>query len=165
MGCKVFEAGKAAMGFSRRMLLGLLEEIPQDRWLHQPCAGGNHAQWIAGHIASEDDDVLTKLKPRPSKLPDGWVAQFGMGSTPSPDARKYPSKGKVMEVLASQREELLSWFASMDEVQLSAPVPDDWKSFAPTYGALMPGLAWHEGLHTGQLTVVRKSLGIKPRFA
>ena len=35
-------------------------------------------------------------------------------------------------------------------------------TFAANLGMLMTSIAWHEGLHAGQLTVVRKSLGLAP---
>ena len=52
----------------------------------------------------------------------------------------------------------------MPTEQLISPVPEEWNSFGANYGILMGTLAWHEGLHAGQLTVIRKSLGIVPKF-
>ncbi len=41
---------------------------------------------------------------------------------------------------------------------------DDLQSFAPSHAALIPTIAWHEGMHIGQLTVIRKSLSLDPVF-
>ena len=69
-----------------------------------------------------------------------------------------------MTQFEARRHELLAWFREMPTGQLISPVPEDWKSFGATPGILMSTLAWHEGLHAGQLTVIRKSLGFVPKF-
>ena len=52
----------------------------------------------------------------------------------------------------------------MSDAQLRSPLPEGFTGFATSFAALMSSLAWHEGLHTGQLTVVRKSLGLEPLY-
>jgi uncharacterized damage-inducible protein DinB len=160
----VLENGTATLNFARQFTLELLSDFPQDKLTHQPCAAGNHAMWIAGHIAYADDMFMSKLGNKPARLGDHWVTLFGMGSTPQPDAGLYPSLGEVTNALADTREGLLAWFGSMSAEELGNPLPEDFKPFAPNYGMLMVSMAWHEGLHTGQLTVVRKSLGLAPKF-
>ena len=58
------------------------------------------------------------------------------------------------------RESLLAAFQSMDEQQLQGPLPDDLKGFAPNVGGAMLSLAWHEGFHAGQVSAVRRDLGL-----
>ena len=61
----------------------------------------------------------------------------------------------------------LLWIPYLDDHRAAAiaqPLPDDIKGFAANHATLMTTLAWHEGLHAGQLTIVRKSLGIAPKF-
>ena len=48
----------------------------------------------------------------------------------------------------------------MDEQQLLTPLPDEMSSFAPNFAAVMSSIAWHEGFHAGQLSAVRRSLGL-----
>jgi hypothetical protein len=47
---------------------------------------------------------------------------------------------------------------------LTSPLPKELETFARSYGGMMCSIAWHEGVHAGQLTVVRKSLGLAPKF-
>jgi len=157
-------AGLATLAFARRNTLRLFEDIPADQLLHQPVPGGNHALWIVGHLAYVDDMFMTGLMPRASKLPENWANLFGQGSVPSGDASTYPAIAEIRERGEALRGELVGWFESMSEEKLLAPLPEEWKPFAPTYGAMMSSLAWHEGLHAGQLSVVRRSLGIGPKF-
>jgi len=160
----VKDTGLAVLAFARHKTLALLEDIPQNELLHQPVPGGNHALWILGHLAGTDDQILTGLVPRASNLPESWPMQFGQGSTPIARASAYPGLTAIKDRLAAMRAELERWFASLSDDTLRSPLPDDWKPFAPTYGALMSSIAWHEGLHAGQLTVIRRSLGIAPKF-
>ena len=161
---KLRETGVAALMFARRVTMGLLEDISDDRFFHQPFHGANHAAWIVGHICRNDDNFLTGLEGRPSQLPASWEALFAAGSSPAVDTDHHPNRDQILTQFEARRHELLAWFREMPTERLISPVPEDWKTFGATYGILMSTLAWHEGLHAGQLTVIRKSLGIAPKF-
>jgi len=156
--------GIEALKFARRITLGLLEGIEDQQFLHRPLPGGNHAMWIVGHIACEDDEFLSELAGRKQQLSKPWHDNFGMGSTPSDDASAYPSIAEIKTQLASLREQFLGWLQTMPEARLGQPLPESWATFAPNYAAFMSTAACHEMLHAGQLTVVRRSLGLKPVF-
>lgn len=160
----VLENGLAGLIWSRQMTLGLLDEIADGQMCAQPFAGANHAMWIAGHLAWTESFFLAELGKRPTNFPAAWAALFGMGSEPKADRALYPSRAEVLASLAAQRELLVGWFRGMSPAQLESPLPAGWETFAPNYARLLTAIAWHEGLHGGQLTVVRKHLGIKPKF-
>ena len=63
-----------------------------------------------------------------------------------------------------RRATLIDWFSAMGADELAEPLPDDLQAFAPNRAALMPSIAWHEGFHAGQLTAVRRSLGMESMF-
>ena len=161
---KLRENGIAALMFARRVSMGLLEDISDDQFFHQLFQGANHAAWIVGHICLNDDRFLTGLEGRPSQLPAGWAALFAAGSSPGAESDQHPTREQMMTQFEARRNELLRWFQEMPTEKLTSPVPDDWKTFGATHGMIMSTLAWHEGLHAGQLTVIRKSLGIVPKF-
>jgi DinB superfamily len=160
----ILEAGLTVLAFSRQSLLTLAEDFPKDKLTHQPFPGANHALWLMGHLANADDFFMAELGKKPMPQFEKTKALFFMGSKPTPNVKDYPPIEEIRSYLSSAREGLVSWFKSMPPTQLAAPLPEDWKPFAPTYGALMFSIAWHEGLHTGQLTTLRKSLGLSPKF-
>ncbi|MHC4696710.1 MAG: DinB family protein [Planctomycetota bacterium] len=164
MASRELEIGIASLQFSRRLALALLDGIPEGQWFHVPVSEGNHATWIAGHLAWEDDDCLKSLvEDRGSKLPQKWHDRFAQGSKPISNPDDNPSIAEIRTALATYREELIGFFtASVD--RLAAPLPEGLHAFARDLGALMPGLACHEMIHVGQLTVVRKSLKLAPVF-
>lgn len=158
------ECGLNALRFSRDVTFGLLEDIPADKLCHQPIPGANHAVWVLGHMANTDDSFLSALGARPAKFPESWGKLFGQGSTATPNASDYPSLDELKENMNIRREELTAWFSGLDDDKLAAPLPENLQHFASNHAALLSSIAWHEGLHAGQLTIVRKSLGIGPKF-
>ena len=157
---ELISSGLASLNFSRQALLGLLDGIPAEKLTHQLTPGGNHALWIAGHIANADDFFLSTLAGTEPKHPDKWRDLFGQGSKPINDAAAYPSLDDVKQALANRREELLAWFQSLSSEKLAEPLPADYQQFAPNFGAFPGTLAWHEGLHAGQLSMIRRDLGL-----
>jgi hypothetical protein len=43
-------------------------------------------------------------------------------------------------------------------------LPKDYEMFAANYCGLASSLAWHEGMHAGQLTMLRRDIGLGPKF-
>ncbi len=158
------DVGLAALRFSRKLLSGMLDATPDGMWCAQPVAGINHPLWLMGHVAWEDDDILVTLTGGASALPDGWKAMFGTGSKPSSSLNDYPPVSEVRRCFDMTRESLLAWYGGLDEATLASPLPDALQGTAESYAALAGTLAWHEGLHAGQLTVARKLMGLPPVF-
>ncbi|MGI9014559.1 MAG: DinB family protein [Phycisphaerales bacterium] len=158
----LLEVGLAAIRFSRHTLNAYIASIPEASCTHQPCSGGNHLLWVMGHIAWTDDFFVQHFTKSATQLPEQYNDLFGMGSTPRQSADEYPPFSEVQENLNSTREALITWFRSQDEQSLMQPLPENWQDFAPTRATLMGSLAVHEGIHAGQVTVARKSLGLAP---
>lgn len=160
----LIDAGLAAMAFSRRTVTRLVEDIPQEKYCHQPVSGANHVMWVLGHLADTDDFFLETLGGKPAACPAGWQEKFRMGSKPMPNLSDYPAIEVINQQLHSRREELCAWLSSMNEAELAKPLPKDFEGFAPNMGAMFGAIACHESLHAGQITVIRRSLGMGPKF-
>ncbi|HKQ46892.1 MAG TPA: DinB family protein [Phycisphaerae bacterium] len=164
MSSHLLETGLAALAFSRKVSLGLFEDIPDNKICHQPCAGANHPLWILGHLACTDEFFLKGVGGRPYNRFEKWEKLFFMGSKPTSDPKVYPPIAEVKEALDKNRQEMIGWFKSMSDAELLKPLESDLADFAANRAVLMSMIAWHEGLHAGQLSVVRKSLGLTPKF-
>lgn len=152
--------GRAALELARRVTLKMMEGIPPEKACHQPVPGANHVLWVMGHLAGTDSFFLTVVSGRQPVVPGSWEAMFGMGSKPVADLSAYPPLSQVKAVFEDARRTLLEWFSSLDENELEAPPPEKVRFFGPTVGGLLASIAWHEGLHAGQLSAVRRSLGL-----
>jgi uncharacterized damage-inducible protein DinB len=158
------DAGLAALNFSRATLTGMIHGIPLEEYCHQPVSGGNHTMWVLGHLADTDDFFLEVVGGKPSACPEGWRDLFHMGSSPLPMLADYPSIEVINQQLHDRREELQTWLTSLTEAEMAEPLPTDFVNFAPNLGTMFCSLACHEGIHIGQITMIRRSLGLAPRF-
>ena len=161
----IFDIGKATLDLARVWTFKLSDGIPQDKLTFQPVPKTNHALWILGHCAVSDEHFVKTMGEDQSILDASWGELFGMGSTPIDDPGKYPSLEEITAGMGKSREALLEWFSSMDEAKLMSELPDDWKSFGPNFGGLMNSIAWHEALHTGQFSAIRRALDLPNAFS
>ena len=159
-----FEIGKTTLDLARSSTLKLIEGILQDKLTFQPIPKTNHALGILGHCAVSDEHFVKAMGVDKPVLDASWGDLFGMGSTPVDDPGKYPSLDEITDGMGQAREALLEWFGSMDEAKLLSPLPDDWKTFGPNFAGLMNSIAWHEGIHTGQLSAIRRALDLPNAF-
>lgn len=153
---------KAYLDFTRQWTLNYLEGISEDRYTYQPWPGANHVLWNLGHIAASDTFGIAALKGSTDTPTGPYDGIFGMGSTPVDDTSKYPPIKKVRHDLDDQRRELLSLLEGMSEADLLKPTEGDMAQFAPDIAGVLFTLAWHEGVHAGQIVAIRKALGLKP---
>ena len=158
------EIGLGALGFARQITTSLFGDIPQDQQTFQPLPGANHALWIIGHVGVADAFFLKEAAGQETKDLDRWLSLFFMGSKPMPRAADYPPLAEIRGLFDGSRERLITWAGSLSESQLDAPLPDSIKDFGASHAHLLGNLAVHEGLHAGQLTVIRKALGLVPKF-
>ena len=154
----------AVLAFARQATLAFLGDIPEDKLCYSPVPDGNHALWLIGHLTRTDDSVQSKLGGTPARCPAGWDKLFGMGSKPSPRASDYPPFAELKQQFAARRDDLIAGFKAMDAVKLVEPLPADYLRLAPNYAGFMAWLAWHEGMHAGQLRLIGKGLGKPPKF-
>jgi len=156
--------GLKMLEFARRVTLAYLEDIPPDQRFHQPAPGANHAVWIIGHLTVVDDSFLSTLQGTEHSLTSMWREAFAQGSDPGTDPSQNPDWDELMKRFAAIRTDLLTWFRNLPDEKLEQPLPENLKGFASSQCALMSSIAWHEAIHAGQITTIRKSLGLDRRF-
>jgi uncharacterized damage-inducible protein DinB len=137
---------------------------PED-WTHQIAPGTNHALWFAGHMATADNFFISSIDPSKKRELDDWSKYFGMGSKPTSDPDAYPPVAEVLDVMRERRAVLLEILGVMADADLLRPTEGDMASFCPDYASIFEMAVWHEGLHAGQITMVRRALGHKPVFS
>jgi len=152
------------LSMARQNTERLLEDVPPEKLLHQPTEGANHALWVMGHLAVTDDMLAGFYDGRAKQLPEAYEKLFGMGSTPTGDRAAYPTPAEVGERMATVRKRFTDAVETADAAALAEPLPEGFEGFAPDKLGMLFSLAWHEGLHAGQLTMIRRSLGIGPKF-
>ncbi|MEW4455657.1 DinB family protein [Bremerella sp. JC817] len=150
---------QSARGFTCR-ILGDFQK-PED-WVAQVCNQSNHALWFIGHMATTDNFFISLLAPEKQLAKDDYQEMFGLGSTPSPKLEDYPPIEEVRAYMDDRRQVLLEILGGLSDDDLSTKTPDGTPDFLADYGQVFETAIWHEGLHSGQLTMVRRSLGHLP---
>lgn len=150
--------------FARGATKRLLEGIPVAKLSVIPPSCSKNVLWVVGHLACTDDYFLKEFAGRKSAIPEEWQQPFGMNSQAVADATHYPAYEKLIKALDERHEALVKWFNSMTEAQRAQPTAENWRPYAPTIGDLAGFIAWHEGYHTGQLSVLRRAFGLPSAF-
>ncbi|MEO1584835.1 MAG: DinB family protein [Planctomycetota bacterium] len=154
----LLETGLFALDFARKATMGFLDGLEGDAFCTLFAPGGGNAAYIAGHIAYTDDMTLQMLAGQPAVLTADEQPLFGGGAAPSPNPEIYPPREAIIEKMTTLRASLVEYFSSLSDAELVAPVEGPLAQFGDTRSKLMASIAWHEGMHAGQLTVIRRQL-------
>lgn len=148
---------------AREFSLTLLQDFSTDaNWTFQLHEGGNHALWFLGHIATTDNFMITLVSADLSEVPENYPALFGIGSTPSTEINDYPPVEEIKAYCQDRRNTLLEILAGLTDDDLATETPDGAPEFMPDFASVFEAAIWHEGLHTGQLSMLRRALGFAP---
>lgn len=131
-------------------------------WVHQVHPRANHPLWFAGHMGVVDNFMISLVAPERIAPRPEFQERFGVGSQPSARLADYPPVEEVLAYMRERRAALLEILDHLTDEDLSRPTPKGAPDFLSDFGAVFQAAAWHEGLHTGQVSVVHRALGNPP---
>jgi DinB superfamily len=154
--------------FARDYTVRLLDQTPTAEWFRQPSEGVTHIAWQVGHLAmAEYRLALERIRgPRPQDadlISDDFLCLFGRDSVPDADAAKYPKATDIRAVFDRVHQQTLRELATLDESELDKPVVKLHGLAKTKFRALM-WCAQHEGVHAGQIGLLRRLLGHPPMW-
>jgi uncharacterized damage-inducible protein DinB len=115
-------------------------------------------------MATSDNFFLSLVATDKSqKLPE-LQAKFGMGSQPTNQPAEYPAPENVLQTMRERRQALLSALEHMTDEDLAKKTPEGAPDFLPDVASVFELAIWHEGQHSGQVSVARRALGHEPLF-
>jgi hypothetical protein len=152
--------------FARDYTIRLLDQTPTAEWFRQPSEGVTHVAWQVGHLAmAEYRLALERIRgPRPTDaelISDEFFRVFGKDSAPNADAAKYPKPTDLRAVFDRVHQQTLRELATLDESELDKPVLKPHALVKSKWQSLM-WCAQHEGVHAGQIGLLRRLLGHSP---
>ncbi|MCG6156811.1 DinB family protein [Rubinisphaera margarita] len=148
---------------SRAATEKILDEFtnPED-WVRRPAPGTNHAMWIAGHLAVVDGR-LSRFVSREYKCDlSKYLPLFAKSTTPLDNLSDYPPIEEVRQLMRDMRAMFLRALEECPEERFVEPTPDGVPPFFKNVGHVFQMAAWHEGIHTGQLSTIHRILGNRP---
>ncbi|HEY1064891.1 MAG TPA: DinB family protein [Pirellulales bacterium] len=153
------ERFRVTRAFTDKLLAAF--RTPED-WVYQVQPHLNHALWVVGHLAHTDNFFLSMVAPEKAVSPPPNADKFGTGSQPTNNPADYPPAEEVLAYYRDRRAALLSALERMSEDDLQRKTPPGTPAFLPDVASAFETALWHECMHSGQLTVVRRALGLPP---
>ncbi len=159
----------SSLNLARRQTLKMLEDFhSRSDWLFQTHPQANHALWITGHLGLADNAFASKFRPAVENHPDNWKELFWFGSVVTSDSARYPPSDEVFDYFNQRRTVLIQVLHDLSPQELMEPAPPAGSQSpiagAPNIGQAFFFIAYHEGLHSGQLSIARRGLGNPPMY-
>ncbi|NUQ67228.1 MAG: DinB family protein [Phycisphaerales bacterium] len=151
-----------ALVFARGMTRDLVQRFREDQALYQVVPSDNHLMWTLGHLAVSFDWFAGLLDGKPSQCPEQYQAMFGFKSAPTSTAGAYPGLAEVVDWFERTYERFIGAVKAMGEGEMLLATMGDSFGFAKDRLEVIERAAWHEGWHAGQLSTLRRALGIPP---
>ena len=142
------------------MLGALLKDWPADKLTYQSAPTDNHALWTIGHLATGYSWFASLLDGKLADVPESYNTLFGYGSKPTGDASAYPSLEDVRAVQEKAWERVIDAAKKLKDADLAKPPAMDSHGLAKTKLDVIRLICWHDGWHQGQVSSLRKALGL-----
>lgn len=149
--------------FARQYGRQFYESLTDEEWFWTPPGYTTHVAWQVAHVAvSEYGLCIRRVRGRTAEdeslVPEAYIAQFGVGSTPVADRAAYPSRAEIEELLVAVRRETVAVLSANNDAQLDVPVEQPHPVFKTKFGAV-DYASHHEFLHIGQIGMLRRLMG------
>ncbi len=130
-------------------------------WTHRPCKDAVCAAWIAGHLTLSARGMLKTLGvvDLPA-LPEGFEKRFARDET-APRSDDYGDVTILRDLFKTTHDHLAKVVTELSKEKLAEALPRPTMMFA-TIGELAAFAPTHIGMHTGQISTIRRSLGRPP---
>jgi DinB superfamily len=152
--------------FARGYTIPLLDTIPVADWFTMPPGCPSHVAWQVGHLAmAEARLVVERIGGRriveEGVLPAEYLKLFGRESVPEPGAENYPSPREIRSVFDRVHDVALPILRETLDSDLETFVSGSPHRFCRTKADYAQWVSHHEFLHTGQIGLIRRLMGIR----
>lgn len=148
-----------AISFAASMVSEMSKDWPADKLCAQPTGTDNHLLWTHGHLATSYAWFAEQVGAKVT-LPESYNTLFGYGSKPTGDPAAYPPISEVRQHQGAALNALLQAAKKLSAGELTGAPSEKPSTFAKDRLAYLERCAWHDGWHTGQLSALRRSLGL-----
>lgn len=159
------QAAAGSIAFARGYTTPFLDGLSDDEWFRMP-AGVTHVAWQVGHLAiAQYFLVLVRVFGHPPEgdalCPGDFIKVFERGSFVDPDPANHPSVAGIRSTFDRVHEAVTAAVPTLPEADLDAATTRPHK-FVKTKLEALNWCAHHEGIHAGQIALIRRFLGYPP---
>jgi hypothetical protein len=154
------------MRWARQYTRLLIDSVPLELWYRQPAGVNTHVAWQVGHLAVAQYGLMLFRQrgrtPEDLELMPGWLRkQFGRGTTPASSAEGQPTPEELLARLAAIDAQAVAELPGFTAESLREPIDMPYAAYPIKLGALL-FCPIHEGIHAGQIGLLRRLLGLQP---
>lgn len=152
--------------WTRQYSLQLIESVPEELWYKIPEGMSTHLAWQVGHLAvSQYGLMLFRQRGRAEgdlTILPGWLRkQFGKGTLPPAISDSAPLPTELLEKLSQIHQQAILEAEQFSVASLREECDMPYCVYPVKLGALMFAPI-HEGIHAGQIGLIRRGLGLAP---
>jgi hypothetical protein len=144
---------------SQRMLHRYVDDLSPQEYLHRATPQSNCTAWIIGHLTLSDRGALKQLgvSDLPA-LPEGFEQRIVRDAAAAAKANDFGDVQALLPLFDQHRALLIEAVKRASASDLERPLAKPNPMFG-TVGQLAAFMALHAGVHAGQITMIRRSLG------
>jgi uncharacterized damage-inducible protein DinB len=155
----------AAIAYALRASHGrfrkFVDDLKPTEFAFQPIPGANSIAWMLGHLTTVDRRILGFFGVEGPPLPDGFADRFKTTGKPADGQTGLGDPAELLALFDAHRMKLIEAVERADQATLDKPLEKPHPLFG-TVGEAAAFMAVHLGLHAGQVTMIRRSLGYPP---
>ncbi|MFG0284355.1 MAG: DinB family protein [Phycisphaerales bacterium JB039] len=148
--------------FAHEAIVRLVDDFPPEQAAFQACPTDNHLLWQLGHVALDYRWFAAAIDGAPTGTTEQEAALFGPGSRPAPDAGAYPPLAQLRARLDESWQRLGAAAEGLRDQDAAQPPRADTGGLLTDRLDAVEKAAWHSGWHAGQISGLRRALGLGP---
>ncbi len=151
---------------ARKYTLALIEGLEPDQWFWMPKPPVSNVAWQIGHLAVAQYGLML-FRQRGRQTEDAELMSsefrklFSKGSSPPADSKAYPRPDEILAALHRVNDQVIRETVSFKPDSMDDSTEPPHAGPATRLGSLLFA-AHHEMLHSGQIGMLRRMMGLNP---
>ncbi|WP_409252356.1 DinB family protein [Bacillus sp. SCS-153A] len=148
------------MEFIRMRTIAALDNTTEEMADLVPPGFKNSIRWNLGHIYLSHENIIHSFVGEKGYVPESFKELFGFNTSPDQWDTDVPSLSQLRELLSGQPDRLKKTFMGRLSERGGKPFQMTKNIAFETVAEVISFANWHEGLHQGTITALKRVQGI-----
>jgi hypothetical protein len=153
------------LDWSHNEYLRIIGDWPVEKLAASFVGAPNHVLWTTGHLATANQWFAGLLDGKPKTTSEAFEKAHGHESVPVSDAGKYAPLAELRVELEAGYGRLRSVALATSEADLLKPTINESYGICDSRLSALQVAAYHTAWHSGQVSMLRRALGLKSVYA